>query len=181
MIAALKKVYSLTNLTDGGDGGNGLSGAAHPLYGKPRSQETREKISRALQGVSTGAKGKKRSPISQSHKDAISAKLKGKKKSPEHIAKSVAGFKAAIAIKPRKGAPISEETKKKISAAQIGKSKPMKPRMIYTTPFGEFGTLAAAAKAHGMKSIYHCFYGNSTGKYKYPPKDGYFVKPIGSK
>lgn len=95
-IALFKKFFKLTNMTDGGDGGNGLKGALHPLYGIPRSQECKNKISKSLQGVSTGGKAKKGIKLSESHKKAISNGLKGKPKSAEHIAKVSAAQKGRI-------------------------------------------------------------------------------------
>jgi len=177
-IAALRKVHKLVNLTDGGDGGNGLKGERHPLFGKQRSDQTKAKISAALQGVSAGGKAKKGIALTQSHKQAISLSLKGKPKSPQHIASVIAANKATSKNKrPRK--PLSDATKEKISLAQIGKSKPQKPRFIYTTPLGEFGTLREAAKAHGVKYLHNRFHGYSFGKYSYPPMDGYSIKKIG--
>ena len=177
-IAALRKFYKLVNLTDGGDGGNGLKGADHPLYGKQRSAETKAKISKALQGVSAGGKAKKGIALTEAHKQAISNGLKGKKKSADHVASVVAANKATIKNKqPRK--PLSDAVKAKISLAQKGKSKPLKPRFVYTTPLGNFFTLREASDAHGVKSIRHRFYDWSYGKYSYPALSGYVIKKIG--
>jgi hypothetical protein len=175
VIAALKKFFPLTNLTDGGDGGNGLKGANHPYYGKTRSPETRAKISAALQGVSTGGKAKKGIKLTEKHKAAISKGLTGKAKSPEHIKKASEAFKRSVALNPIKRGPRSEETKRKLSLAHTGMSKPMKPRFMYVTPIGKFGTLKEAAKAHGLKCIGNRFKGCSYKGYSYPPKEGYFV------
>ena len=120
-IALFRKFFKLVNQTEGGDGGNGLKGENHPLYGKPRSNECKEKISKSLQGVSAGGLAKRGIKLSEKHKQAISFAMKGKKKSPEHIKNASAGFKAAIAKNPRKGSPISEETKRKISISQKGR------------------------------------------------------------
>lgn len=177
-IAALRKVYNLANLTDGGDGGNGLKGNKHPLFGTQRSQETKEKISASLQGVSAGGKAKKGIALTYAHKQAISYGLKGKPKSEAHIAAVIeANKKSGNNKKPRK--PLSDATKIKISLAQIGKPKPMKPRAIYVTPLGEFNTLNDAAKAHGLTTIYGRFHGQKIGKYSYPPSNGYYIKKIG--
>lgn len=177
-IAALRKVYDLTNLTDGGDGGNGLKGSEHPLFGKQRTEQTKAKISASLQGVSTGGKAKKGIALTNAHKQSISNGLKGKPKSAEHVASVSAANRATTKNKqPRK--PLSDATKAKISLAQIGKPKPMKPRAIYVTPIGEFNTLYDAAKAHGLTTIYVRFYGQKTGKYSYPPSNGYYIKKIG--
>jgi hypothetical protein len=175
VIAALRKRYQLTNVTDGGDGGNGLKGVDHPLHGKPRSAETRAKISKALKGVSTGGKGKKRIKLTEEHKEAISKGLTGKTKSPEHIKNASEAFKRSVALNPIKRGPRSEETKRKLSLAHTGMSKPMKPRFEYKTPLGTFGTLHEAAAAHGLKSITHKFHGSSGRGYSYPPEEGYIV------
>lgn len=175
VISALKKFFPLTNLTNGGDGGNGLSGQNHPLYGKQRSAETREKISRALQGVSAGGKAKKGIKLTEEHKEAISKSLKGKAKSPEHIKKASEAFKQSVALNPIKRGPRTEETKRKLSLAHTGMSKPMKPRFMYVTPIGKFDTLKEASQAHGLKCINNRFKGCSFKGYFYPPKDGYFV------
>jgi hypothetical protein len=177
-IAALKKFYPLVNLTEGGDGGNGLKGSKHPLFGKQRSAQTKAKISASLQGVSAGGKAKKGIALSATHKQAISNGLKGKPKSAEHVASVSAANRATTKNKqPRK--PLSDATREKISLAQIGKTKVMKPRAIYVTPLGNFGTLREAAKAHNVKSIQNRFHGWSHGKYSYPPMDGYLIKKIG--
>jgi hypothetical protein len=177
-IATLRKVYNLANLTDGGDGGNGLKGSEHPLFGKQRSAQTRAKISASLQGVSAGGKAKIGIPLTDAHKQAISNGLKGKPKSAEHVASVSAANRATTKNKqPRK--PLSDATRAKISLAQIGKTKVMKPRAIYVTPLGNFGTLREAADAHGLKSIQNRFHGWSHGKYQYPPMDGYLIKKIG--
>ena len=177
-IAALKKFYRLVNLTDGGDGGNGLKGEAHPLFGKPRTKETKQKISQSLKGVTTGGKAKKGILLTDAHKQAISNALKGKPKSDAHVAAVAEANKKSIKNKkPRK--PLSDATKARISLAQKGKSKPMKPRFVYVTPLGNFGTLREAANAHGMKFVRNRFSGYSHGKYSYPPMNGYFIKKIG--
>ena len=175
VIAALRKRYQLANITDGGDGGNGLKGADHPLHGKPRSAETREKISKALKGVSTGGRAKKGIKLTAEHKEAISKGLKGKPKSPEHIKKASEAFKRSVALNPIKRGPRSEETKRKLSIAHTGMSKPMKPRFEYKTPLGTFGTLHEAAAAHGLKCINNRFKGYSYNGYSYPPVKGYTI------
>jgi hypothetical protein len=175
VIAALRKRYQLTNVTDGGNGGNGLKGSDHPLYGKPRSPETRAKISKALQGVSAGGRAKKGIKLTDEHKAAISKGLTGKTKSPEHIKKASEAFKRSVALNPIKRGPRSEETKRKLSLAHTGMSKPMKPRFEYKTPLGTFGTLHEAAAAHGMKCIHNRFKGYSFNGYSYPPVQGYTI------
>jgi hypothetical protein len=100
-IAIFKKFFKLANLTEGGDGGNGLKGILHPLYGKPRSQECKDKISKSLQGVKTGGLAKKGIKLSEEHKKAISFSLKGRKKTPEHIKNASKASKIAKALKQK--------------------------------------------------------------------------------
>jgi len=100
-IALFRKFFKLANLTDGGDGGNGLKGENHPLYGKPRTDEVKAKISKALQGVNAGGLAKKGIKLSNAHKLAISNSLKGKKKTPEHIKNASEASKIAKALKQK--------------------------------------------------------------------------------
>lgn len=78
-----------------------MSGENNPMYGKKLSRETREKISKALSGEKHPSYGKKLTEeqkgkisasltgrkLSRDHKEAISIAQKGKKQSPETIAK----------------------------------------------------------------------------------------------
>lgn len=99
-IAALKKFYKLANLTDGGDGGNGLSGENHPLYGKPRTEEVKKKLSDALKGRSFAhCASRKGITMSDEQKAKISASLKGKAKTPEHIKNASEASKLAKVLK----------------------------------------------------------------------------------
>jgi len=100
-IALLRKFFKLANLTDGGDGGNGLKGKLHPLFGKPRSEECKAKISKSLQGVNAGGLAKRGVKLSESHKKAISDAMKGKKKTPEHIRNASQASKIAKALKQK--------------------------------------------------------------------------------
>ena len=100
-IALFKKFFKLVNLTNGGDGGNGLKGELHPLYGKPRSEECKAKISKSLQGVNAGGLAKRGVKLSESHKKAISDAMKGKKKTPEHIKNASQASKIAKALKQK--------------------------------------------------------------------------------
>jgi hypothetical protein len=121
-IALFKKFFKLVNMTDGGDGGNGLKGENHPLYGKPRSEEVKQKLSESLKGRSfVHCSNRIGTTQSTETKAKISIALKGKKKTLEHIKNATAGFKAAIAINPIKRGSPSEETKRKISMAQKGR------------------------------------------------------------
>jgi very-short-patch-repair endonuclease len=79
--------------------------------GTPRSAEIRAKIS-------AGNTGQKRGPLSAEHKAkmgaGVSAALKGKPKSAEHVAKMAAA---------RRGKPVSAETRAKISASLKQRNK----------------------------------------------------------
>lgn len=86
----------LRNMTDGGDG----------VAGRIFTEETRAKISAANKGKPSPMKGKKN--------PGLSAALKGKKQSPEHIAKLT---------EIRKGKP-----NPKVSAAKKGVPSPKKGR-----------------------------------------------------
>lgn len=98
------------NRTWGGDGGDTLSGMTdeqrkehsrkmsearkgdkNPMYGKPRSEETKQKLSESLKGkpskprseetkrkISQSLKGKTRKPLSEEHKQKMSESLKVK-------------------------------------------------------------------------------------------------------
>lgn len=102
-IALFRKFFKLANLTDGGDGGNGLKGNLHPLYGKPRSDETKKKLSEALIGRSfVHCSSRKGTKQTKETKQKISAALKGKKKTVEHIKNASEASKIAKALK-RKG------------------------------------------------------------------------------
>ena len=121
-IALFKKFYNLVNYTDGGDGGNGLKGENHPLFGKPRTKECKDKISNSLKGKSFAHCRNKLGTIqSLETKEKISKALKGKKKSAEHIKNATIARKQSVLINPIKRSPLSQETKNKISLAQKGK------------------------------------------------------------
>lgn len=101
-IALLRKFFKLANLTDGGDGGNGLKGENHPLYGKPRSEEVKKRLSEALKGRSfLHCANKKGTKQSEETKQKISNSLKGKKKTPEHIKNASQASKIAKALKQK--------------------------------------------------------------------------------
>jgi hypothetical protein len=172
VIAALKNKVSLANLTDGGDGGNGLKGEDHPLYGKPRSPEVREKLSNALKGRSfphcASRKGKK---MDEETKKKISDALKGKEKTKEHIFAASTASKLAKELKYPKKEKIKKPhglIGKKLSAEHIAKSAETRKRNNiehpelrkfgekapnfkgwYITPLGKFDRPEDAAKAHG--------------------------------
>jgi len=77
---------------------------------------------------------------SEAHKKAISEALKGKKKSPEHVAKLAVAFRGRVvseetrekkrqwmlANNPRRGIKASDETKRKASKSHTGKSSLLK-------------------------------------------------------
>lgn len=137
VISLFKKFFKLANLTDGGDGGNGLKGELHPLYGKPRTQECKDKISNSLIGKSfLHCANRKGTVQTNETKNKISIALKGKKKSLEHIKNASEAFKNSIKLNGIKKSPMSDETKLKISLAQKGKklseehkAKLRKPKM----------------------------------------------------
>jgi len=95
-----------------------MQGEKHPFWGKHRSEETKEKISRSLRGrtipeevrikISMAQKGKK---ISEEHKKKLSIFHKGKKLSEETRQK--------ISYAKRH---LSEETRRKMSEAHIGQA-----------------------------------------------------------
>jgi len=96
-IALFKKFYNLVNYTDGGDGGNGLKGKNHPLFGKPRTEECKEKISNSLKGKSfEHCRNRLGTTQSLETKQKISQALKGRVFSDKHkLALSKAAFKRA--------------------------------------------------------------------------------------
>ena len=99
-IALFKKFFKLVNLTDGGDGGNGLKAEKHPLYGKPRSEEVKRKLSNALKGRSfLHCHSRLGTKMSEEQKAKISSALKGRKKTLQHIKNASEGFKIAMALK----------------------------------------------------------------------------------
>lgn len=84
--------------------------------GKPRSEETKKKLSEAL-------KGRKCGPHSDETKKKISEANKGKKRTSEQKKKMSEAHKGQIAWnKGKKTRPHSEETRKKISEAHKGHS-----------------------------------------------------------
>jgi hypothetical protein len=111
----------LCNMTNGGEGSSGFfpneetrrklsekrSGSLNPLFGKPRSESTKEKIRLAKIGKT----------LSEESKAKISAAIKGRKESLE------TRIKKSIALSGRVGSKLSDETKLKISKALKGKPK----------------------------------------------------------
>ena len=99
------------------------SGKNHPLYGKPRSEETKRKLSLAN-------KGRK---VSEEVKQKISAAIKGRKLSKEHIEKLRKVNTGVVFTEERrkniskalKGKPLKEETKRKMSESRSGEKHPM--------------------------------------------------------
>lgn len=109
-------------------------GEKNPNYGKHPSEETREKISKALKGkpgtflgkkhtkesrekISIAQTGKKRGPFSDDHKDKIRKALQGKAISEgqkAQISKTLTGYKH------------SDETKAKMSKSRIGTKRSAK-------------------------------------------------------
>lgn len=86
----------LTNLTDGGEG----------IVGYRFSEAARAKLSAIRRGVKKG-------PLTPEHRAKIGAANRGRKHSPDAIAK--------MSARRRERPPASEETRAKIGAAQIGR------------------------------------------------------------
>jgi group I intron endonuclease len=87
--------------------------------GKKRSPEVCAKISAGRKGKRGTGKTTKGYPVSAEMRARISAKLTGRKLSPEHVAHSVAGML---------GHPVSEATRAKLSAA--GKGRKLSPESV---------------------------------------------------
>lgn len=101
-IALFRKFFKLVNIADGGEGGNGLKGKNHPLYGKPRTDEVKKKVSNALKGKSfPHSKNKLGTTQSIETKKKISKALKGRKQTIEHIQNAKIGFKNAMALRQK--------------------------------------------------------------------------------
>ena len=71
--------------------GERFSGTGNPFYGKKHSPETLEQLKRSLKGRKVWNKG---IPLTEERKAAISESLRGKKQSPETIAKRLATMEA---------------------------------------------------------------------------------------
>ena len=131
------------NLTDGGEGmlnpkleireklSNAHKGEKNPMFGKPRSEETKRKISAAKKGKHNNNKGENNpmfgKPRSEETKRKISAAKKGKhnnkgENNPFYGKKHSEETKQKISD-AMKGKTFSEETKHKISASKKGKHK----------------------------------------------------------
>lgn len=95
----------LLNVTPGGDGTRGLT----PWKGKPRSEETKRKLSFALKGK------KKTKPVSEEHRKNLSVALTGRKHSAESR-KKMSEAKIRLGYKTRLGQSPSKETRDKISS-----------------------------------------------------------------
>jgi len=125
----------LRNLTDGGEGASGrilteetkkkigeankgktlseenkrkISGINHYLYGKTHSEETRKKVSEALQGEKNHFYGK-------THSEETIRKISEAKKNPSKETRRKMS-------EAKKGRTASEETRKKLSKAHKGKT-----------------------------------------------------------
>jgi hypothetical protein len=111
----------LCNMTDGGEGTAGLfvseetkrkqsdkrRGHLHPQYGKPKSDETKDK----LRIASTGKK------LSDESRAKISNAITGRKESLETRQKKSLALSGRVGVKP------NEETRRKMSEASKGKPK----------------------------------------------------------
>jgi hypothetical protein len=91
-------------LTNHGECGRVMSGVAHPLYGKKRSEETKEKIRNTLKGR----------PLSEETKKKLSLKSKGVGKTKEHAENISKGKKGIATVKH------TDATKELIAASQRG-------------------------------------------------------------
>lgn len=89
------------------------------MTGQKRSSETCARIREATLGERNHFFGK---VYSAEERARISESLRGKRKSPEHVAK------VADAQRGAKRGPLSDETKRKLSAALTGKTRPPEVR-----------------------------------------------------
>lgn len=111
------------NMTKGGELPPIMTGKDNPMFGKPKSEETKRKIRESLSGDNNPNWGKegpnKGIKLSEEWKKKISEAGMGRKHSPESILK----------IKDsRKGFRHTEESKKKLSKAHMGKTLTEKHR-----------------------------------------------------
>jgi len=118
----------LCNLTMGGDGCLGRKGAAHPMYGKKHSEETKQKLSKAGKGKQTGElnpmynkRGELNPMFGKQHTEETKQKIRDKQigkyngaKNPfygkNHSVETIAKMS-----KNRLGASMTENTKQAIS------------------------------------------------------------------
>lgn len=98
-----------------------MSGKAHPLFGKPRSLETRKKISLGLTGLKK----------SKASKEKQRKNMLGKPKSKEHSANISKGKKGIATVSH------TPESKEKIASAQRGKKHHSARLTIFIKPNGE--------------------------------------------
>lgn len=105
------------NLTEGGNCGPTMFGEDNPMFGKPKSEETKRKISKALSNENHPNWGKegpnKGREFSKEWRDNIAKANTGRKHSKESIEKMK---------DKRKGFKHSEEAKRKLSDAHKGKT-----------------------------------------------------------
>lgn len=121
-IDQLRKIgVKLCNLTDGGEGTSGVfpneetrrkmsaanSGERHPMFGKPVSESTKQKLRAANTGKTLSAEARAK----------VSAATLGRKESAE------TRLKKSKALSGRKGKKPSAETRLKMSQASKGKTK----------------------------------------------------------
>ena len=172
-IALFRKFFKLVNQTEGGDGGNGLKGEKHPLYGKIRSDEVKKKLSNALKGRSfPHCSNRKGTTQTAETKAKISAALKGKPKSAEHIKNASEASRLSLALKRPKKEKVYKPhglLGKKLSKEHIKKSSdtrklnnllyPERKRTgekapcfkgWYLTPLGEFNNAIESGKIFGL-------------------------------
>lgn len=150
-----------------------IKGKNHHAYGKPRSEQTKKKISdssknkilskKHKQNLSKSLSGRK---LSEEHKQNISDGLKGKPKSKEHknhlsrsqknkVVSDETRQKLSNALKgeknPNFGKPKSDETKQKLSDANKGE-KHHSFSGYYITPVGKFASIIEAQE-NGLANI----------------------------
>lgn len=139
-----------------------LSGEKNPMYGKPRTEETKNKIRQSLTGkqgtmlgkhLSEEAKEKLRQynlgkVLTQEHKDKISASLKGRQFSDE------TKNKISVALL---GRTFSEEHKSKLSDGRHGANNPYAKSVNQIDAktyeiINSFGSIADASKQTGVRA-----------------------------
>lgn len=108
-----------------------LKGKPSPFKGIPRSEKTKQKIRDNHSKPTLGI------PLTDDHKKKIGQALKGRKLTPEQVAKG---------IKARTGLKRSEESRKRMSDAQRGSKKPwVKGRQYIKNPEETRRKMKAAA------------------------------------
>lgn len=152
-----KEIFWITELNTYNEGYNATLGGGASMLGRKHSEETKQKISKAIKGkirsketrqkMSKANSGEKNSMFGKTHSEKIRQKISETNKGENHpffgkqlseihrqkISKSHKGKKHSEASKKkmseaRKGYKHSEETKKKIGKANKGKKHSEKPK-----------------------------------------------------